>query len=294
MKKTSIFLIIILVFSCGKKAQLEADYIFVSSEVIEYFKNGNDKKQFVISSYPLLGELETDTVLIIQKYKSELLSEQLEYEIENTDSILSRHLIMEYDEKGKLICEIDSFVNRTYYKSKHYYDNNKEIRIERIHLWYQYDIEDAKAVISSVDTMKSIVSFYYNDQGYCLSSTSIDWNKDEMTNLLVEVIPDTSYMFHDYDDNGNRIGIITIEHGDTVAMTKMEYDKLNRETVILSISKEFGITSFQYEYDENGNKLSEVSVVGDSAERTEFTYNESNEVISKITYKSINTDINNN
>ena len=233
----------------------------------------------------MLGELITDTVFIIQKYKSEKLSEQIEYKIENTDSVIWRHLMMEYDEAGNLICEIDSFENRIHYKSIHYYDqNDKEARSEGIWLWYHYDIEDAEEVIVSVDTTKSVISFYYNDQGYCLSSISINWKKNDLTNLLAEVIPDTSYMFHNYDLIGNRIGTITTEHGDAVSVTKMEFDDLNRETSLLTVSKESGITSFQYKYDDKGNKLSEVSVFGDSAERTEFTYNESNEVIHKITY----------
>ena len=78
---------------------------------------------------------------------------------------------------------------------------------------------------------------------------------------------------------------MSLTNGDTTAITKIEYDQLNRETVYIDASLELGVTTIKYEYDERGNRIVELYISDDFIQRTEIVFDELNRPIRKQKFR---------
>lgn len=74
-------------------------------------------------------------------------------------------------------------------------------------------------------------------------------------------------------------------NGDTVSMSRTEYDELGREIKHIDASLEFGATTFKYEYDERRNRTSELMVSDDFSELLITEFDEQNRPVNRKTYR---------
>ena len=285
------FLLFVLV-SCKQESKLKPDYIFVRSEVIEHFMNGENKTQLVKTSFSNGEELIIDSIVIVKSYNSEKLVEQVEYNIEQGDSIIWRHLVNEYSTNDNLISEMDSVDGLLSRMSNYYFNSGKEIRAEHLNILYVQDYEKASFEVISVDTLRSIVYSYYDENGNCTTSKAVSMD-NVLSGLYEEVTPDTTISYHSYDERGNKVKTISTTGVDTISVSTVQYNEANKVIADISVSNEYGTTMMQFEYDELGNKFTEVITADGISERTDYKYDSANRVISSITYKRIETLVNN-
>lgn len=285
------FLLFVLV-SCKQESKLKPDYIFVRSEVIEHFMNGENKTQLVKTSFSNGEELIIDSIVIVKSYNSEKLVEQVEYNIEQGDSIIWRHLVNEYSTNDNLISEMDSVDGLLSRMSNYYFNSGKEIRAEHLNILYVQDYEKASFEVISVDTLRSIVYSYYDENGNCTTSKAVSMD-NVLSGLYEEVTPDTTISYHSYDERGNKVKTISTTGVDTISVSTVQYNEANKVIADISVSNEYGTTMMQFEYDELGNKFTEVITADGISERTDYKYDSANRVISSITYKPIETLVNN-
>lgn len=285
------FLLFVLV-SCKQESKLKPDYIFVRSEVIEHFMNGENKTQLVKTSFSNGEELIIDSIVIVKSYNSEKLVEQVEYNIEQGDSIIRRHLVNEYSNNNNLISEMDSVDGLLSRMSNYYFNSGKEIRAEHLNILYVQDYGKASIEVISVDTLRSIVYSYYDENGNCTTSKAVSMD-NVLSGLYEEVTPDTTISYHSYDERGNKVKTISTTGVDTISVSTVQYNEANKVIADISVSNEYGTTMMQFEYDELGNKFTEVITADGISERTDYKYDSANRVISSITYKPIETLVNN-
>lgn len=280
-----ILTIIIALPSCSLKNKGELpDWILENSELIEHTEISNQKIQIVYSTLNI-GDLRIlDTSIVVQTFRDTLLFEEINYNIKNGDSIKwSRH-INEYNANGLVINEIDSVNGLLRFQSMNFYKNRKIQRSEIMTNFPNYN--DSIEMINS-DTMRStFISFYnYNTLGKCNMMMAV--NKDELSfKLTGSTKYDTTLTFNQFDEQSNQIGSVTLINGDTTSMSRAEFDNFGRKTSFITADMEFGATTFRYEYDEQGNKTSELFISDDFKNLILTKYDRLNRPIIRKKYRS--------
>ncbi len=205
-----------------------------------------------------------------------------------------------YDENGNLIqkTDEDGYVTEYSYNSRNLvktinYSNEKKVVFE-----YNREgkLVEAKDWLGNtkfeLDLLNSIVEV--NDH----NDKTVKYKYDEVGNQVEVIYPDNTSVNYNYDILGNVTNIVE-ENGD---LTKFEYDSLNRVTNMIypngleevykynKIGQVEEVKAVQnskdhtlniYEYDQQGNVVSEVknSIKGDSNQNISYRYDELNRII---------------
>jgi len=285
MKKYLLLLLLSSVIACSKPTKLNSEYIFIESETIEYISFENQIVQLIKSSRSDGQKLITDSVIVIKTYKLGKVVEEKEYRVEQGDSTIQKEVSRKYDLNDNLVSESESVHGLYSNKSKYQYEDGKEVLVENLDILYHRDYSKPTLDIIGADTIRSTVYSYYDEKGRRFKTKGIIIEK-LLDGVYESSTPDTSFSYHYFDKNGNNINTVTTRYRDTVSVYQAEFSDSNELLGVTIISDEFGTSSTRYEYDEKGNKSSEIFTIAGIPERTDFEYDAKNRVVNRLTYRA--------
>jgi hypothetical protein len=272
----------IFLLSCSEQEQNELDnWELTDTDIIEHLENRNQKIEIIYSTWNKGALNFNDTSLVVKTFTDTLLNEEVNYNIEDGDTIKWRHQINLYNSADQLTEEIDSVRGEIRSHHLHFYKENQLVRSENLFTFPLYN--DHMEQIGT-DTSRSVTLSFYNNQGKC--DRVISMKKNELLSALEGTLKfDSTFTFNQFDDQGRRIGAISLMNGDTISMYRTEYNELGQKTKMIDASLEFGRTTFQFEYDKNGNVISELMLSDDYADLILTDYDDQNRPIKKRTYQ---------
>jgi hypothetical protein len=283
MNRTLHLFLIIALFSCSPKTQKALpDWTLDSSEIIQYFDKTNEEIQVIHTNFHTKAFSFLDTTIIIKRFEDSLLLEEINYNLENGDSIKWFHQINKYSSEGNLIEQIDSMEGALSNWRLLFFEGNVLTRSEQLSVFPEYN--DSMELIRT-DSLKSINYNFYDHEGQCIKVMTL--NRDELSLNLTGIIRfDTSFTFNQFDEFRHQIGSATLLRNDTTSFSKTTYDSLGQTIMIADVDLEFGYTLSMYEYDEQGNKISDLIIFDDSARQTKTEFDELGRPISRKNYSS--------
>ena len=274
-----------LLISCNSIAQDElSDYKLESTDMIQHQKKGDSKIQIEYSTLIVEGMNITDTSVMIQNFKDTLLTEEIEYNLVNGDSIKWAHVIKSYNPDGFLTEVIDSLDGSLRRHEVHFYENGDLVRSDFLTVIPRYNNQ---IVQTNSDTMRSTVYCFYNKNGEHFKSISV--SKNELSVLTGTVQYDSTVTFNTFDEYGNIVLRTSLTNGDTTNISRTDYDKLGREILIIDGSIEFGITTMEFKYDQSGNEIYELINSGGYKSLTITSYDSQNRPIKRKNYSEKTT-----
>lgn len=258
------FVLLLNLFSCSSGDRLEIPgWKLYSTESLKHSETDREKIQVIISLLHTGILSFSDTTLVVQQFIDSLLTEEIEFKLDNNDSTKWSHHVRNYNSLGLLTEKIDSLDGHLSQHSKFYYEDRRETRAEHLDLLPNYS--EAGDLIY-FDTLSSIVHSYYDKNGKCDRVMAL--SKDQLKSQFEGATSyDTTITYHQFDKNGNNVKSISISRGDTTSISTVEYDELNRQVKLLS-----PLSRVEFKYDASGNVVSELLYFGKFAELlvTEF------------------------
>ncbi|MEQ9230933.1 MAG: hypothetical protein RIF46_09620 [Cyclobacteriaceae bacterium] len=264
------------------------DYVLESTEIIEHYEFGNQKIQTIYKSLNTGLLTFLDTSVVFQFYDDSLLLEEIQYDLKDGDSTKWSHKILTYNTFGQIASEVDSLEGYLMSRSIYYYQGNKEMKADFFMARPKYD-ESMNKIGWQIN--ESTILSFYNDSGQCFKTVGL--SKNELASEFFGETYDSTITFHKYDDQQNRIKSISLEGTDTTNIITVEYDKQNRERVLISKVKGIdsltvGNSKHHYEYDERNNRIREHIIFGDYEDLMIIYYDQLNRPIKREYYRPKN------
>ncbi|WKK77633.2 hypothetical protein QYS49_11335 [Marivirga salinae] len=248
------------------------------TETFDHIKNGNERIKIIYSSFNTNTELIKliDTSVIVRKYQDALFLEKIHYKLENGDSIKWQHQINRYNKTSQLVEEIDSVDGLIQEHKINFYKNTELRRTE--YLSIRPDYNDQMEIVD-VDTVQLEILKYYDEKGKCNRIVTLNKSKLKGRNKI-----DTTVTYNKFDLKNRLIGAINIQENDTISTTKFQYDELGRE-IKQTHSSLHGSNSFEYEYDKQGNVISELIEVGKYTTLILTEFDDQNQPVIRKTFR---------
>lgn len=274
--------IVTILLSCSAKEQNDIhNWEISNTEMFEHLESGNHRYQLIYSIMNFSQMAFIDTSLIVKTYKDSLLLEEVHYNLVEGDTIKWSHHINRYNSENQLIEEIDSVNGLLQNHSLYFYQLENLVRSDYLFLFSNYN-EGMELI--GIDTLKSEVLSFYDEQGKCIKLVSLSKNQVASELFEAEKI-DTTFTFNQFDEFNREVGSYSLLNRDTISMSRTEYDNYGRELMKIMVSKELGRITVQFKYDENGNMISELTLSDKFNELILTEFDEQNRPIKRETYR---------
>jgi RHS repeat-associated protein len=186
-----------------------------------------------------------------------------------------------YDQKRNKLTETDTLGNTKYYS----YNSRGQTLSETDALGNttRYGYDGRGNLVSKTDALNQTTTYVYDGRGNLLSITESNnrisrFEYDRAGNRIKEVDPLGHVKEYAYDSNGNVTKLttyLTTANGLQTITTRKTYNSNNQVTSL--IDNQGNITKFEYDVNQN-----QTAVVDAANRRTEYRYNDSNQIIETI------------
>ena len=282
MHKSLILSILVLISFCSSEIGNESgNWTLERVEEIEHLNTSPQRTQVIFSESRTYLSSSIDTILRIQSYSDGILLEEIEYNLYSGDTLKWSHHINRYDTSGLLLEEIDSVNGTLRHYTINHYEKSRIERSKNLDLIPNYD--DMMEVIGA-DTFKSEVLNFYDRAGRLFKVITIR-NDDDYLRLNGKTKLDSTVTFFDFDSKDRRVSSYSIVVGDTTFISKTEYDQYDRVTKVIDGGIHTGLNIYEYEYDEKGNRTSELLITDYLKELIRTEYDEFNRPIKRSIYR---------
>lgn len=282
MHKSLLLITLIFISSCSSENREElSNWTLETVEEIEYLNTSPQRTQVIYSESRAYLSSSIDTILKIQSYSDDLLLEEIEYNLYSGDTLKWSHHINRYDTSGLLLEEIDSVNGTLRHYTINHYEKSRIERSQNLDLIPNYD--DMMEVIGA-DTFKSEAQNFYDRAGRLFKVITIS-NDEDYLRLTGKTKLDSTVTVFDFDSKDRRVSSYTLVAGDTTFISKTEYDQYDRVTKVIDGGIHTGLNIYEYEYDEKGNRTSELLLTDYLKELIRTEYDEYNRPIKRSIYR---------